>query len=546
MYYKFACGCKFKQLDNVVKDCDGLPPLEIDYYNLPECPTVWPMLASGKTKGVFQLEKSLGKHWCKELYPENIHHLAALASILRPGILESIIDDKSLTQHYCDNKNHRQEVIPMHPALEKILEDTQQIIIFQEQILLIAKEIAGFTGVEADTLRRGIGHKDAKVVFEMEKKFIDGCVRVGKINEQDAKNVFDIIKKSARYSFNASHAYAYGTIGYWTAYTKQHFPLHFYAAYIAHAKDKQDPKEEIKELIDDARNFGVEIIPPHVSSLKNNRNGDVTIEDQKILFGIIDIKGIGQKQIEKLYDSILEKEKELGKDIKKWSWNDFLFNTNVSSTVTNNLILVGATPGGVPRKQKAYEYSIFQNLTEREVNWFSEHYQRYENFADALEKYSTIERKEGGPSNVKRKAFIEDSAKSLKNSPYSTKDHPDWIVANEREYIGIPITYSSTENKMINTGMTCADFLAGKRGKINILVEISSFKEYTIKKGQNAGLLMCVLELKDSTESITGIMFHEDYKTNQEYLFDGNVVLVSGFKSKKDPSCLVINKVEQV
>jgi len=343
-----------------------------------------------------------------------------------------------------------------------------------------------------------------------------------------------------------SHAYAYGTIGYWTAFAKNHFPLHFYAAYIAHAKDKQDPKEEIKELVDDARNFGVEIVPPHVSSLKNNRSGDVTIEDQKILFGIIDIKGIGQKQIEKLYDSIQEKEKVLNKDIKKWSWNDFLFNANVSSTVVNNLILVGATPGGVPRKQKAYEYSIFQNLTEREFNWFAEHYQEYENFADSLEKYSTIERKEGGPSNVKRKAFIEDSAKSLKNSPYSTKDHPDWIVANEREYIGIPITYSSTENKMVNTGMTCADFLGGKRGKINILVEISSFKEYTIKKGQNAGLLMCVLELKDSTESITGIMFHEDYKENQEYLFDGNVVLVAGFRSKKDPNCLIINKVEQV
>src|SRR5690606_28938463 len=108
-----------------------------------------------------------------------------------------------------------------------------------------------------------------------------------------------------------------------------------------------------------------------------------------------------------------------------------------------------------------------------------------------------------------RKAYIEDSAKLLKESPYSTKDHPDWIVANERELIGIPITYSSTENKMVNTGMTCADFINGKRGKINILVEISSFREYTIKKGANAGLLMCVLELKDSTESITGIMFHE-------------------------------------
>ena len=201
--YKFDCGCKISQISDEIKECDGLPPLKIDYYNLPECKEVWPLLGSGKTKGVFQLEKSLGKHWCKELYPENLNHLAALASILRPGILESILKDKNLTQHYCDNKNKKQEPVLMHPALSQILEDTYQVLIFQEQILLIAKEMAGFTGVEADTLRRGIGHKDAKIVFEMEKKFIDGCIRIGTINEEDAKAIFQIIKNSSRYSFNA-------------------------------------------------------------------------------------------------------------------------------------------------------------------------------------------------------------------------------------------------------------------------------------------------------------------------------------------------------
>jgi len=360
--------------------------------------------------------------------------------------------------------------------------------------------------------------------------------KIIKVKNIGKKQAFDITVNNNSHIFYANNICT----------SNSHFPLHFYAAYIAHAKDKIDPKQEMKELIDDARNFGVDIVPPHVSSLKNNPDGDVTIEDQKILFGIVDIKGIGKKKIEEMYSSIIEKEVTIGKNIKQWSWNDFLFNVKTSSTVVNNLILVGATPGGVPRKQKAYEYSIFQNLTDRELEWFSNNYKDYENFGEALSKYSEIERKEGGPSNVKRKAYVEDSAKLLKNSPYSTKDHPDWIVANERELIGIPITYSSTENKMIETGMTCSDFLHGKRGKINILVEISSFKEYTIKNGANAGLLMCVLELKDSTDSITGIMFHEDYKNNQEYLFDGNVVVVSGFKSKKDQNCLIINKVLQV
>lgn len=360
--------------------------------------------------------------------------------------------------------------------------------------------------------------------------------KITKVKNIGKKQAFDITVNNNSHIFYANNICT----------SNSHFPLHFYAAYIAHAKDKQDPKQEVKELVDDARFFGIDIIPPHISSLKSNPSGDITIEDQKILFGIVDIKGIGEKQIHKIYESINEKEKVLNKDIKKWSWNDFLFNIDANSTVINNLILVGATPGGVPRKQKAYEYSIFQNLTARELEWFSENYNQYENFSEGLLKYQDLEKKDGGPANVKRRELIKDYAKSLKDSPYCTKDHPDWIVANERELIGIPITYTSTENKMVETGMSCNDFLMGKRGKINLLVEISSFNEYTIKKGQNAGLLMCVLELKDSTESITGILFHEDYKSNQEYLFEGNVILVGGFRSKKDPNCLIINKVQQV
>lgn len=546
MEFRFGCGCKFKQFDTNIKECDGLPPINIDFYNLPECPEVWPVLGSGKTKGIFQLEQHLGKKWCKELYPENIHHLAALTAILRPGVLESIIDDKSLTQHYCDTKNKKQEGRVIHPALETILDDTYQCLIYQEQVLLIAKQVAGFTGGQADILRRGIGHKDPKILFEMEKQFIDGCEKVGIINAADARMIFDIIKKSNRYLFNASHSYEYGLVSYWTGYTKAHFPLHFYAAYLAGAKNKQDSKLEIKGIIDEARSSGTDIVPPHVISLKNNREGEVCLEDQKILFGIIDIKGIGQKQIHKIHDSIEEKEKSLGKDIKKWSWYDFLFNIDANATVMNNLILVGATPGGQPRKQKSYEFSIFQNLTARELPWILNNYKDYETFGDCLAKYATLERKDGGPSTTKRRELIADSAKNLINSPFSIKDHPDWIVANERELIGIPITYTSTENKNIDTNMTCADFLAGKRGKVEILVEINSFREHIIKNGANAGLPMCMLDLKDSTGNISAVLFSDKYKDNQEFIFEGNVIIVQGFRGKDDQNSLIISSMEQV
>jgi DNA polymerase-3 subunit alpha len=545
MYYKFDCGCKFKQFGEEVKDCDGLPSIEIDYYNLPDCQDAWSDFGTGRTKGVFQLEKSLGRHWCKEVNPMSLEEIAALVSILRPGCLEAFIGDKNLTQHYADRKAGKEIAEPLHPALEQILSDTHQIIVFQEQILLIAQKIAGFTGAQSDTLRKGIGHKDPEIINQIGKEFVDGCEKTGVVTREEGHDIFEKIRANARYGFNKSHAVAYGALSYWTMYAKHHFPLHFYAAYLAHSKDKQDSKQEVKEILDDAKYNCIEVEPPHISSLKNNPYGSVVLENNKILFGLIDIKGVGRKHIENIYNVIKTKEEKLG-DIKNWSWVDFMFNMESNSKVLNNLILVGATPGGEPRKQKALEYSIFQKLTGRELEWFTNNYHQYGSLKDSIAKYITVERKDGGPATSKRKEVLNDNLKKLTNSPYSTKDHPDWIVANERELIGVPITYNPVDNKMIATTMNCEDFLNGKRGKIELLVEISTFRESMVKNGPNAGLPMGFVELKDSTGTISGVLFSESFKENQEFLFEGNTVLVYGFRSDKDKNSLVVNKVVQV
>lgn len=201
--YRMDCGCKFKAYSEIAKECDGLPPITIDYYNLPYCAKSWIDVGEGKVKGVFQVEKHLGKKWCSEIHPMNIEELSAIIAIMRPGVLESIVDGKSLTKKYADRKNGIEDPIPLHPILGTILEKTQNILIYQEQIILISQKIAGFTGVEADTLRRGIGHKDPKVVNSMEEKFVQGCVKTSNMSEKDAHFIFDIIKKSQRYLFNA-------------------------------------------------------------------------------------------------------------------------------------------------------------------------------------------------------------------------------------------------------------------------------------------------------------------------------------------------------
>lgn len=376
--------------------------------------------------------------------------------------------------------------------------------------------------------------------------------RIVKIKKIGIKKSMDIEVNNKSHTFygngiatSNSHAVAYASVSYWSMYARNHFPLHFYAAYLAHAKSKQDSKQEVKEVIEQARKDNIRIDPPHISSLHNNPYGDVVIENNKILFGLIDIKGIGLKHIQQIHDNINSLEKTLG-NIKKWRWLDFMCNIKSNSKVLNNLILVGATPGGEPRKQKALEYSIFQKFTVRDLNWVVDNVKNHESLEDLLSKYVTLDKKDGGPPNEKRRELFKENIKKLNNSPYSVKDHPDWIVANERELIGIPLTYNPLDNKSVQTDMTCQDFINGKRGKINLLVEISTFRPTTIKNGPNKGLSMGILELKDSTNSITALLFSDDYKNNQEFLFDGNVVLVKGFRSKKDENTLIIKEMMQL
>lgn len=195
------CGCEFKQSGSSITE-SGLPPIEIDFYNLPSCDLVWDMLGKGYSRGVFQLEKGLGKKWVEQLKPKSIEDLSALAAIIRPGCLDSIVDGKSLTQKFVDRKNGREDSVPDHESLRELLKDTEFILIYQEQTIKIACDVAGFTLGEADFLRKGIGSKDSKIIQSLKKPFLDGCKNVGKIDDKSAEVLFGFIESSSRYSFN--------------------------------------------------------------------------------------------------------------------------------------------------------------------------------------------------------------------------------------------------------------------------------------------------------------------------------------------------------
>jgi DNA polymerase-3 subunit alpha len=162
----------------------------------------WRLLCEGDTRGVFQLESQLGKTWTKKLQPHMLEEGSALVALIRPGTLNAYFEGKSMTQHYIDRKSGKDEVKYFHPALEPILKDTYGVLVYQEQSMMIAREIAGFTEQEADNLRKAMGKKLADLMAKVKISFIEGAEKKGIVTKEEAEQIFEWIEASNRYSFN--------------------------------------------------------------------------------------------------------------------------------------------------------------------------------------------------------------------------------------------------------------------------------------------------------------------------------------------------------
>lgn len=198
--YQYPCGCSFDleqkdQLSSLVFDPS------IENINL-DCSRTWDLISDGNTKGIFQLESRLGRMMAKKLKPESIEQLSDLISIIRPGALDAIRDGKSVTNHYVDKKNQVESLDYFHPSLEPILNSTLGEMIYQEQAMQIAKDIAGFDLKEADNLRKIIGKKQVDKMAAMKSKFLEGCKKKNIVNDNEAEQIFSWIEKSQKYSFN--------------------------------------------------------------------------------------------------------------------------------------------------------------------------------------------------------------------------------------------------------------------------------------------------------------------------------------------------------
>src|SRR6185312_4150225 len=373
-FISFDCGCFYEE---------GHFDIKKVYLN---CPATWDLICVGNTKGVFQLEKPLGMTWAKRSSPRCLEELAALISILRPGCLESGMADK-----YVKVKRGEEQPSYIHEALRPILEPTNSILVYQEQAMRIAQDLAGFNLVQADNLRKAMGKKLADLMASCKKDFIEGAAKAKIVSPEIAAEIFSWIEKSQRYSFNKAHAIGYGLESYFSAFIKVHFPLPWAKSWLKMAREKQRPLEEVNELVYNCKSMGIEVRGPDLR--KGNLDFDVI--NGVVYFGLGNIKGMGGRATEKLV--------ELLRDFKDWI--DVLFNLlyNVSVDIALGLIESGSLDYlGISRKRMEFELSKLNSLTEKEVGFVKTKLKENSNLADLIEQCAAPKKEGGGAATKNR------------------------------------------------------------------------------------------------------------------------------------------------
>lgn len=510
----------------------------------------WDLFKDGKTKGVFQLESNLGKSWSKKLAPSNLEELAALIALIRPGCLKAITDGKSMTQHYIDRKHKKDEVTYLHESLEEILKPTYGVLVYQEQSMRIAQKLAGFDLQEADVLRKAIGKKKADLMAKVKKSFLEGCETKGIVGKSTAEEIFSWIEKSSRYSFNKSHAVAYAMNSFWSAWYKANHTTEFFISYFFYAAEKQNPHQEVYELLSEAKLFDLQVKIPNLSRFSTKFQA----YDNVIQFGVKDIKGLTGVNGDKVISAIEETSEDINKLPQNFTWMDILvyLAPKINSTAFKALCSIGffsTKSTGVSRNKALYEYLIFRELTKAETGWVQKNFtsKNWTELQDCFRDLAPTKKMGGGTSKTARMQIVTNEAEMLESPPYDLSDDPAWVIEQETKFLGCPVSLSridAADTSIANT--TCKEILNGKVGKgLCVAANVNRLANYRVKKGKTQGQLMAFLTIEDESCSIDSVVIFPEAREKYKYvLYEGNNLLFCG-NVEKDNS-FIVDKIHEI
>ena len=464
----------------------------------PDDKKTYKMLSDGDCLGVFQLESSGMRELVVNLKPDKFKDLVALLALYRPGPLQS-----GMVNDFVESKNGRKKIKYPHPSLKPILEDTYGIILYQEQVMGIASELAGFSMSEADILRGAISKKKRKLLSEQKHKFIDGAKSRG-IDEEISTNIFELVSHFAEYGFNKSHSAAYAMISYQTAYLKANFPVQFMAAILSIRMGNQD---KVAQYVHDTRRMGITVLPPDI----NESFSDFTVVEDSIRFGLSAIKNVGTNVIE----SIEKERKNNGK------FTDFIdFCERVETTALNRKTLESLIKSGT-----------FDSLDQSRKFLF-------ENFEKITEEILKVRKERDKGQFSLFDNDVGQQEKMMFNGIMNKKNQkeeyqPKQLLNFEKEMLGLYISgHPLSEYENILKGLTPISKLLDIEDKATVTIGgiITNIKNIYTKRDQQ----MCFIDFEDIENNLEVIVFPTVLEKYREFIVEDRIIKMKGKIDKKE------------
>lgn len=506
---------------------------DIDYNDK----NVYGLISSGKTEGVFQLESAGMKSFMTDLKPESLDDIIAGISLYRPGPMDFI-------PAYIQGKNNRTGIVYDTPELEKILAPTYGCIVYQEQVMQIVMELAGYTLGRSDLVRRAMSKKKSDVMEKERKNFVygnpeegvPGCINRG-IDEKIANKIFDEMIDFAKYAFNKSHAACYAVVAYQTAYLKYYYPVEFMAAlmtsFIENAK-------KVTEYISVSRQMGIDILPPDI----NSGVAEFSVKDGKMIYGLSAIKSIGKNVIDEIVA-----EREIHGAFK--SLQDFLERMpgkEINKRTVENLILAGAFDNlEGNRRQKMLVYpQLIANISNSSKNAVAGQMSLLDFLGEEEKESFEVKLPEVADYPKEEKLALEKEVLGVYVSGHPLEDYVDLLKANtdadSRDFSTEEETGETGDSQVQNQEMNTLGEMGSKIHDQGIYTIGGMISKVTLKLTRN-NQNMAFVTLEDMYGTVEVVVFPKDFEKNRQILRQDAKMLITGRASiSEEESKLLFSK----
>ena len=494
-------------IDKTVRMVQKDKGIKIDIENISlEDENTFKLLSDSRTMGIFQLESAGMRDLLKKLEPNKFEDLISLLALYRPGPIGSgMLDD------FMKRRHAKIPVLYDHEKLTPILEETYGIIVFQEQVMRIASELAGFSLSQADLLRRAMSKKIPEVMERQRQQFVSGCQKNG-IKNQTSNKIFSLIEYFSGYGFNRSHSAAYALISYRTAYLKANYPVEFMASLLTSERDNTD---KIVEYVSEAQRMKIKILAPDI-----NKSSEFfhVIDDKRIRFGLLAVKNVGKAAVE----SILKTREKFGefKDL-------FDFCEKVDTRTVNRKVIESSVKSGAMDCFGIYRAQLLQIL-------------------DTALTAGTLRQKE---RQIGQLSFFDTQDESTNGFSAKAHDIPkikEWpqtqLLSFEKDMLGFYITghpLTKYENQFRRFNIIPISSLAERKDQEEILIAgiISKIKNtYTRKNNER----MAIIRLEDLGGVCEVLVFPKAYETSAHAVHAHHIVIIKGRLSlrEKEPKLI--------